>query len=214
MNEFATMTPETEHAFTAWSQPQARSQRPESHADLAVEVEADQTEASRLHEAYQAGRREAIAEHADALEDLQAVAATLRDALDQVDHLRNQAMAENAGIVSEMITTVTRRVLGASIAMHPDALPHLVRRTIEQMPAREGLTVSVPAAQAERIQRSVGTEFGVPIVPDITLQDGCVVRSEGVHIESSLNSVMEGVEAAVAEWTKNQPPTLDTLGNP
>lgn len=214
MNDFTTMAPETERAFTAWSQPQSAPQRPAPMADIAPEPPTpEESEITRVADAFQAGREEAEAAHAEAIEELKSATATLQAALQDVERIRGEAMAQQASLVAEMITSVTRRVLGASIALHPDALPHLVRRTVEQMPAREGLTVSVPAAQAERIQRSIGAELGVHIIPDINLHEGCVVRSEGVHIESTLDSVMEGVEAAVADWKKQQPPTLDTLSN-
>ena len=206
MNDFATMTPEMDRAFTAWSGPQPSSQRPvEEPAPI---TSTQETEASRLAQAHEAGRLEAEAAHTEALHELKESTARLQEALEQVERIRREALSENAALVGAMITTVTERVLGASLALHPDALPRLVRNTLEQMPARDGLTVSVPAAQAERIQRSIGAELGVQIIPDIHLQDGCLVRSEGVHIEATVASVMEGVEAAVSEWTKQQSPPL------
>jgi len=160
--------------------------------------------AQQLEAARQAGRDEAEAAHQTSIGALKEAAQTLADAIEEVDTLRHRILQDNAQAVGTMITGIARRVLGSSLALHPDALPNLVRRAVEQMPAREGLTVSVPAAQAERIHRVVGAEMGVQVLADIEIQDGCVVRSEGVSIESTVERAIQGVEEAVSEWTRQQ----------
>lgn len=204
MEDFTTMTPSESTLFTAWSGPQARPQvlldeTPEPVVEASPPSLAQQLEAAR-----QEGREEAANTHQASIDALKEAAQTLTDAIEEVDTLRQSILRDNAEAVGNMITGIARRVLGSSLALHPDALPNLVRRAVEQMPAREGLTVSVPAAQAERIHRVVGSEMGIQVLADIEIQEGCVVRSEGVSIESTVDHAIQGVEAAVSEWTKQQ----------
>jgi flagellar biosynthesis/type III secretory pathway protein FliH len=204
MQDFTTMTPPESGLFTAWSGPQARPQVLADEVQEPVIEPSPPSLAQQLEAARQAGRDEAEAAHQTSIATLKETAKTLTDAIEEVDTLRHRILRDNAEAVGDMITGIARRVLGSSLALHPDALPNLVRRAVEQMPAREGLTVSVPAAQAERIHRVVGAEMGIQVLPDIEIQDGCVVRSEGVSIESTVDIAIQGVEDAVSEWTKQQ----------
>ncbi len=124
----------------------------------------------------------------------------LAEAVEQVRGLRRQILTEVTEEVGELVCRLTQRVLGQSIALHPEALPTLLARALERFPDQEGLSIRVPPGAMEALREVVSPEVGAALVEDPTVQQGVVVSSRRGEVESTLASAMEAIEEAVRAW--------------
>lgn len=161
-----------------------------------------------LAEAREAGRQEARAELeaelGHAVAEAEAAGAALAEALHEVATLRQQALGQAADDVAELVLLFARRVVDRSLALHPDALPALVKDAVAQLPDREDLSIAVAPHLAEQLARSLPRELRGQVVADTELANGCVVRTQHVSIEATLAHAGEGLEKAVKTWLSEQ----------
>ncbi len=150
------------------------------------------------------GRAEAEAEAAEAVADAQALVAELGPAVEALETLRHEALAQAADDVAELVLLFARRVVDRSLALHPDALPSLVSDAVAQLPNRDQLSIAVAPHLAERLSRSLPHELREKVVADTELENGCVVRTRHVSIEATLAHASEGLERAVRAWLSEQ----------
>jgi flagellar biosynthesis/type III secretory pathway protein FliH len=153
---------------------------------------------------YERGKRETEAALAAEREQLTQTVASLRGALDGVSHTRGELVAASADQIGAIVNSVTRRVLDRSLAYHPDALPHLIRQTVMQMPTRDEITVSLSPTAANALPKHFADELGVRVLVDANAGTGCVVASPAVTIEATTDAMIEAVDEAVKNWINSQ----------
>ncbi|NCG18046.1 MAG: hypothetical protein GWP91_03415 [Rhodobacterales bacterium] len=176
---------------------------PEPEPEPPIDVEA--LRAELLEEV----RVQAQAELAEAIAETQATTATLAAALVEVAQLRHQALQQAADDVGTIVIALSRRLLDQSLAVHPDALPALVRQALEQLPEDEKIEVHVAPGMMEQVSRALNENC--KLVADTELGGGVSVCTRHVSIDASLEAAMNGVDAAVKAWLSEQPWVTDWM---
>lgn len=172
------------------------SNRPDGAEEEEPEVD---LEALR-EEAYEAGLAEGQKE-AEALKDeLAKQQAGIDELVESLSAAHGQALQEAADGVAEMVLKLTERVLGASLALHPQALETLVREAISAMPAEETVEVRVPPDRVDEVSAMVQGRGQVKVIGDESITGGCRASTSTVTIESTVAAVIEGLEKAVDQW--------------
>ena len=210
-------------------QPQRRAPEPET-VEVSPEPVVEQAEASsvpddadvdwprRLEEAHAAGVAEAEAGAEARAAEMTAEIASLRQEqqalqglLEGVRAVRAEALRQAARDVGDLVVAVVQRVVGDSLALHPDALAGVVEGAVAALPDDEEVVVRVPVGFEGRVAAALGSNRGLRVVPDAEISAGCVVQTTYASIEASLDAAMEGIEAAVDAWLATHP-VSDDLG--
>jgi len=167
----------------------------------------DEALEARLEVAYQRGleegRSQATAEAVEAAAEAQLDHTALDDALQALANARADALRQSADDVAQIVIALANRVVGESLALHPDALPGIVRQALARLPDGEEVWIDVRPEDIERLSKFLPESRHVHLVPK-PLTGGCVVRTRYASLESTLEAVMEGVEAAVTAWANEQ----------
>lgn len=170
-------------------------------AELANQPEPEPVDLEALvAEARAQGAAQERARVEEELRQLHQRAQALDEAVEQVCGLREQVLTEVTEEVGELVLRLTERVLEQSIALHPEAMPTLLRRALDRFPDREGLSIRVPPGALEGLREVVSPEVAAALVEDPTVRQGVVVSSRRGEVESTLASAMEAIEEAVRTW--------------
>jgi flagellar biosynthesis/type III secretory pathway protein FliH len=95
-------------------------------------------------------------------------------------------------------------VVGDSLAYNPDALPTLVQAAISQMPDEDEITIRVAEDDVACVRDALDEGYHDRVVASDDIEAGCLVETKFSSIDSSLDAVVKGLEAAVAEWLESQ----------
>ncbi len=159
-------------------------------------------------EAMERGRAEGRAEvEAEVAVEREAIAlerAVLQHALDRVEGLRHEAVAQAAEDVAELVLMFAQRVVDRSLALHPEALPALVMEAVGHLPNREQVSIAVAPHLAERLARSLPGELKDRVVADPEVDNGAIVSTRYVSFEATLAHATEGLDHAVRAWLSEQ----------
>lgn len=150
--------------------------------------------------AFDAGRSEGLAEAQVRIDALEAQLAQARDLFGEVEKVRKEALDQAAADVAAMVVSLARKVIGDSLALHPDAVSGIVKGAIDRLPQEDELVIRVPADAVERVRAGVPERHRAHVVPDTSISGGCIVETRFVSIEGSLETAMRGIEAASAAW--------------
>ena len=130
-----------------------------------------------------------------------------RDALAQLDAalhtFRAEAREQAVDDVVQLALAMARRIVGESLALHPDALPGVVRGVLEQLPSEDEITVKVRPEDAAAIETRLRGRRGVKVGVDSNIDAGCVVEATFGTIDATLDTAMAGLERAVREWRED-----------
>lgn len=210
-----------QHSAQSWQQSQPseiQSPVPAPTDDLsnAPPPEADPNAASALPpeleallaKAYEQGLKEGRAQGSAEQGDINAEAAVDQALVDNTVHALQRAHSESlrqsAEHIAEIVVSLARRVIGDSLAMHPDALPTIIRQALARLPDDEEIWIDVRPEDAERLTKFIPESRRVHLVPDESASGGCTVRTRYASMETTLDAVMEGIEAAVSAWVAEQ----------
>ena len=157
-----------------------------------------------LDEAKEEGAEEAKAEVGVELAQLREVIETLEPALKELEALRHGTLVRAAEDIADVVKLFASRVVGDALAIHPDALPRLVRDAIDQLPEREQVTIEVSPAASEKLSRTLPQELRdrIVVMPEITA--GAVVRTRNASLDATLKTAEQALESAVQEWLAEQ----------
>jgi flagellar biosynthesis/type III secretory pathway protein FliH len=158
-----------------------------------------------IAEAHAQGRAEAEAELRPKIAELEEVLANIGPALDQVAHLRKEALATAAGDVRDIVVAICRRVIDEAFMLEPQLVLDVVQRAVAELPDSEDLRIEVPPGQVQHIASHIDERYQLAVVATEAVRSGCVVRTRHVSIDSSLDAAMAGIEAALDEWQNNEP---------
>jgi flagellar assembly protein FliH len=155
--------------------------------------------------AYEAGRADAQREAASVVAELEARLAASVPLLAEVERARKAALDQASDDVAKLVVELARRVLGDSLALHPDALPGLVRAALDRLPDEDEVWIRVPPVAVERVAAVVPERHRSRVVPDPALSTGCVVETRHVAIDASIEAAMQGITEATSAWRASAP---------
>ena len=161
--------------------------------------------------AFQRGRAAAMAEMAGKLQALREegdrhaeIAASVGPVVQELDGLRQRLIRQSSEDVAELALHMARRVVGETLAVHPQALRKLVMDAIERLPGDDEITVRVRPEDLEVIDQHLPTRRSVRVIPDEGIEGGCVVEAQCGEVSSSIDTAFTGLRAAVDEWLEEQ----------
>ena len=174
---------------------------PEAPEDLELLLE-------RLRqEAFQEGMEAAAVDYEPRLEDLRVQLALLRkecrlgeELLAGVEVFRRQVLFQAADDLSHLVLTMARRVIGDSLALHPEALPGVVSRALDRLPGEDAVTVRVRPQDVAVLESRVRTRRDVEIVGDPEITGGCVLEARFGSVDASFAAAEEGLTEAIDAW--------------
>jgi flagellar biosynthesis/type III secretory pathway protein FliH len=150
--------------------------------------------------AFSAGATLARDEAATRIAELEAQLLALAPLLPEVERARKAALVQASEDVAALVLELAQRVLGASLAIHPEALPGLVRAAIERLPDEDELWIRVPPDVVERVSAAISDRHRSRVKGDPALTTGCVVETRHVSIDASLEAVSAGIAEATQAW--------------
>ncbi|MEQ1564128.1 MAG: FliH/SctL family protein [Myxococcota bacterium] len=168
----------------------ARTPPPPPPIDLEQEREA----------AFEAGAAVARAEAAGQLAELEARVAAVGPLVAELERARRAALTRASEDLASLVLDLARRVVGASLAIHPEALPNLVRAAIDRLPDDDEVWVKVPPSAVERVAAVVPERHRSRVVADPSLTTGCLVETRHVAIDASLEAAAAGIAEATESW--------------
>lgn len=157
-----------------------------------------------LEQAREAGAAEARAEVELELTQLREAMATLGPILEEVAGLRRRTLVGLAEDVADVVRLFAHRVVADALAMHPEALPALVRDAVSQLPESEEITIAVAPQSAESLSRALEPRLRDHIVVDPEITAGAVVRTRYASLDTTLQTAEKGLESALQEWLSEQ----------
>jgi flagellar assembly protein FliH len=149
--------------------------------------------------AYEAGRRAAFTEIKAELDRARAAVAMVEPMIAALATARRQAVDQAADEVIAIVIGLSRRVVGDALALHPEALPNLVRSALERLPREDRVELFVPPGAGALFS----VEGRVTVVEDPTLSGGVVARTRDATVDASLDAVWSAVEEATRRWRES-----------
>lgn len=147
------------------------------------------------------GRERALIELAPRQQEAAREIEQLRAVAQELGSLRARILQDASAEIAGIVLGVARRVLGDALVLHPDALQNVVTGAVGRFPDPSCLTVRVAPDDVERVG---GWLPSCQVLPDPSISGGCAVEAESGQVEASLETVMEGLETAVADWLAEQ----------
>ena len=155
-------------------------------------------------EAYDLGTQDAREQLEPRIQSLEQQLEIVQPLIQQLVSMRKEALEQAADDVAKIVRLVARRVVGDSLAYNPDALPTLVKNAISQMPDEDEIVIKVAPDDVACVQDALEEIYRNSVVASESIEAGCVVETRFASIDSSLDAVVTGLEAAVAEWLESQ----------
>lgn len=157
-----------------------------------------------LEEAREEAAAEARASMEAELVQLREVAETVGPLIEELEGLRHTILQRSSEDIADVVRTFSRRVVGDALAMHPEALPKLVQDAIEQLPARDEITIAVSAESSEALVRALPQDLRERVTVDPAINAGAVVRTRNAALDATLETALNGLEEALQEWLSSQ----------
>jgi flagellar biosynthesis/type III secretory pathway protein FliH len=146
-----------------------------------------------------------IASQSALIDTLKQQLATVNPIMAELPSLRRQIARDAAADVGEILSAVTRRIVGQSLALHPSALAHIVTQALGAIPGDDEIWISLPAGSQENIEMLFEEGRILHMREDETLTSGCRISTKNATLEATLETAMESVDAAIAEWLASDP---------
>jgi flagellar assembly protein FliH len=159
-------------------------------------IDLERERASAWQEGYAAAERTLAVRIAE----LEARLAATVPAVEEVARARAVALDRAADDVAALVVAVARRVVGDSLALHPDALPGAVRSALAELPDEDEVWIRVPPEAVERVRPQLPERYRSAVVAAPEVAAGCVVETRHASIDATLAAAVEGVGAATAAW--------------
>lgn len=158
-----------------------------------------------IEEARAEGRVEAQAEAEAALAEMQATVDALAPALDELATLRTATLRRAADDVAALVLQISRKVIGDSLAVHPDALAGVVHGALEHLPEADEVRICVAPDDVPRVRDAVAERYEDHVHGDATITAGCRVEARHARVDATLDAALEGVAAAIDQWRESMP---------
>jgi len=200
--------PTLDRPFMAWAPERWRPQVPtQNQPELEVYeppvIDPDDLPAL-LAEAREEGASEAREAMEEELASLRAVVEEVGPALEELARLRHTTLVAAAEEVADIIRLFAHKIVGDSLALHPDALPKLVQDAIAQLPEADEITIEVSPAAAETLSRHLDASLRDRVIVDPELEAGAIVRTRHATLDASLRHAESALETAIQGWLSEQ----------
>lgn len=189
---------------------EAAPEQPEDEIEMTEEEQA-----AAIHAMIEEARAEgAAAARAEAEREINALrahtallekkAAVLSPLVEELEGLRSRILADSARDIADLSLHVARRVVGETLAVHPESLRTLVTNAIERLPGDDEVSIRLRPEDLPVVEGHLPTRRSITLVPDETLDGGCVVEAQCGEVEASLEVAFVGLRQAVSEWLEDQ----------
>lgn len=115
---------------------------------------------------------------------------------------RQALLRDGADVIGDVVRAMATKLVAESLALHPDALPGVIRRAAEILPS-DPVRIRVPTSDLARIQSLLPPRLAAALEADPDLDGGVIVESERASIDASLEAAREGIDKAVAAWRQD-----------
>ncbi|HHO53591.1 MAG TPA: hypothetical protein ENK18_22650 [Deltaproteobacteria bacterium] len=159
---------------------------------------------AQLQQAREAGAEEVRSELGAELDQLRDAMASLGPILDELAGLRRRTLIDLAGDIADIVRLFAHRVVADALAMHPEALPGMVRDAVSKLPESEEITIAVAPQSAEALSRALEPRLRDHIVVDPEITGGAIVRTRYASLDTTLQTAEQGLESALQEWLSEQ----------
>lgn len=148
---------------------------------------------------------ETISEQAQTIATLQSDIDLLTPILDALPELRQTIARQAATDIGQILSALTRRIVGESLALNPDALPHIVQQALNAIPGDDEVWLTVPTGTSERIAKLFANGRPLHIQTSDDLTAGCRVSTKNAHLDVTVDAALESIDAAIKEWVDSDP---------
>jgi flagellar biosynthesis/type III secretory pathway protein FliH len=155
-------------------------------------------------EAYDLGAQDAKDQLQPQIEQLQQQLELVQPLIQQLLTLRKEALSQAAKDVADIVLLTARRVVGDSLAYNPDALPTLITAAISQMPDEDEITIKVAPDDVPCVRDALEDAYKDRVFASPEIEAGCIIETKFSSIDSSLEAVVAGLEAAVTSWLESE----------
>ena len=159
-----------------------------------VDLEALRSKA--YEDGFLAAKREATRE----IDALRAQIGTIGAIVEEIAKLRKDSLHRAATDVADLVTSLSQKVIGDALTVHPDAMAHLVLKAIERLPDEEEIWIRVPLLSVDSVIAQLPERYRPRVVADPTLERGCVVETRHASVDASLETAFQGISEATAHW--------------
>jgi flagellar biosynthesis/type III secretory pathway protein FliH len=170
---------------------------PVAYSSPIIDLEGERQRA--YEEGVAAGVTQMEAQIAQLESDLQ----VLGPVLEELASARKRALTAANQNIASLVLALASRIAGDSLALHPDALPRLVARTLERLPEEDEIWVRVPPDDVQRVTDSLGPKHKVRVIEDSKITAGCVIETRQAQIDCTLEAAMKGLDSAVRAWLES-----------
>jgi len=181
---------------------EAEVSTPELDPEASAQMEKD---------AFSRGKATAMAEMSSKIEQtnaenerLQSISERIEPLVNELESLRTNIIRKASEDLAEMALHMARRVVGETLAVHPQALRKLVSDALERLPGEDEVTIRVRPEDLSVIEQHLPTRRKIRLLADESLEGGCVVEAQCGEVSASVEAAFTGLRAAVEEWLEEQ----------
>ena len=150
------------------------------------------------------GAAEARAEAEAELAQMRSRVEALEPAMDQLAELRSTAIRTAAEQIGTIVLQLTRRIVGDSLAVNPDALPTLVAHSRSQLPDDDEVVIRVAPDDVGAVRDALDDRFEDAVLGDPKITAGCRIETRHAAIDATLDAALEAAGAAVQTWVETR----------
>jgi flagellar biosynthesis/type III secretory pathway protein FliH len=129
---------------------------------------------------------------------------SLAPLVESLSGMKKRIYQESARNVADLALHVARRVVGETLAVHPESLRTLVENALSRLPGDDEVRVRLRPDDIAVVEGYLPTRRSIRLIPDETLEGGCVVEAQCGEVEASLEVAFVGLRQAVSEWLEDQ----------
>ena len=196
--------PHGRQSFTQLNVPETNEDTAKLNTPQGVSVEPPSRPEAPLPEAPNKATLAAHAQLAQAKRALEDERQEVRALLIELRQLKSDVLEASSTQLAEILKSFAQRIVGQSLALHPEALPDLVRDAVAQLPGADELTIAVSPDAAERLANVLDGDLRNAVVVDPTITSGVLVRTATLAVDATLDVAMQSLDAAIKTWLADQ----------
>ena len=168
-----------------------------------------------LEQIVELAREEAIAETRESMriemeemkqsfDEMKSAHESLGPLVEELSGLKRKIYQESAQDVADLALHVARRVVGETLAVHPESLITLCENALSRLPGDDEVRIRLRPDDIAVVEGHLPTRRSIRLIPDESLDGGCVVEAQCGEVEASLEAAFVGLRQAVSEWLEDQ----------
>jgi flagellar assembly protein FliH len=150
------------------------------------------------------GRAEAEAEAEAEVRAARAGMAVLPDLVDALTRGRREALDHAAHDVVALLSAALHKSLGDHLVHRPEVLLRIVLDAMARIEGEEGVSIRVPPEAVDFVRAGLPERHQSSVRADSMLTAGVVVEATHVTIESSVQTMVTGLDEAMRAWLEGR----------